>query len=150
MFIPKQAATASLHVVARVVMYNLLIEVGFVKESCSRRARPALISLFSHFIAAKNLASNALGSAELRGLYGLRGGNRVTLCMSPGTAGRGHDVCRGALWRRHWVLVRGSCVARRPLYPVVLVRDSADNVDCEEVQQGLLQPLSPPPTPPLA
>ncbi|KPJ18294.1 hypothetical protein RR48_04740 [Papilio machaon] len=84
------------------------------------------------------LVSNALGSAELSSLYGLRGGNHITLCMSAGAEGRGHDVCHGALWRRHWVLVRGSCVARRPLYPVVLVRDTADNVDCEDVQQDML------------
>lgn len=82
------------------------------------------------------LISNAMASAELRSLYGVRDGNRVTLCMSAGVAGRGRDVCAGALWRRHWVLVHASCVAHRALYPVVLVRDHADDVDCEEVQQG--------------
>ncbi|XP_013146514.1 PREDICTED: uncharacterized protein LOC106109526 [Papilio polytes] len=84
------------------------------------------------------LISNAMASAELRSLYGVRDGNRVTLCMSAGVAGRGRDVCAGALWRRHWVLVHASCVAHRALYPVVLVRDHADDVDCEEVQQDLL------------
>ncbi|CAH2038186.1 unnamed protein product, partial [Iphiclides podalirius] len=60
-------------------------------------------------------------AVELEGLYGARGGNRVTLCMAPGAS---RDACAGVIWQRHWLLVRGSCVAERPLFRALVLRTS--------------------------
>ncbi|XP_068632080.1 uncharacterized protein [Battus philenor] len=80
-------------------------------------------------IASSVLVSCARASHELQGLYGQRGDNKVTLCLAPGAD---NDRCDGALWSPNWVLLRGSCVADKAMYPVIVFRKYIVNCATEE------------------
>ncbi|CAK1595687.1 unnamed protein product [Parnassius mnemosyne] len=72
------------------------------------------------------LTYNVFASNELESLHGINGGNRVTLCMDPGIE---KYECEGVIWQRNWVLVKGSCVADKALYPVIVLRTSSAACD---------------------
>lgn len=72
----------------------------------------------------------------LDALAGARGTNRLSLCMrAPEDQGEGAARCAGALWRPHWLLARASCLDHRPLYKVLVLRDS-DGVSCDDIDRG--------------
>ncbi|CAG5031367.1 unnamed protein product [Parnassius apollo] len=74
------------------------------------------------------LTYTAFATNELESLHGINAGNRVTLCMNPGNE---KDECEGVMWQRNWVLVKGSCVADKALYPVIVL--PARSAACESI-----------------
>lgn len=74
----------------------------------------------------------------LSALAGARGGNRMSLCMGRAEwedAAPEPRRCAGALWRSQWVLARASCLDRRSLSKVLVLR-RADGVSCDDFDKG--------------